>query len=236
MPISEPFRDCKNRFDHKYNEITDAIILWDNEARYNNLKTMLGIWTREIGGRSAYHPCLIIHLLKKFPLKRIPEHLTLITDGYTDIAEMDQVEELIQQTGIQFKYVTFYGIGQITNLSGGCSFIRNCPSTIKIISPEHAHEIIISKSDFNLFNNLYVIKTTESFLMNFDTIFKVVFAKTIGKDRNPQLISYLSSIRDNIHTSNIEFDRKINFLIDMADRFVQNIFDYHTLFVQNIKK
>ena len=166
------------------------------------------------------------------------EHLILITDGRVKSSLISKSDKLIQQSNIQFKYVTTYIIGSRGDLSVCAPFARWCGSkTIEIKSETQRREIYgANEKDFNSLNDIDSINNADQFTKRFDELFNATKQKMIGTDGDPQLKAKYERMNERICRSgpvDSGISRKITALIRMASGAIMNVFDSDQITAMN---
>ena len=126
--------------------------------------------------------------------------------------------------------VDTYIIGSYCDQSFGTVFQKDSPSTTYSYTPDQEQPSIeiVSKKDIRAYNRLDAIDTLSKFEENFDSLFKVIKSKMMGKGPNKDLENQLLEIKAKITErgeSNPDFERKINALIKMSTGAIKTIFN-----------
>jgi len=120
-------------FDVKFKN-DDIIYMWDSVGSISDVGYIkVGIerikeFNEKLEGNGGTESFLIAEIAKQEPEYR--DHLLIVTDGEVDFDCIQKAQEILENTRIEFKYVTLFVIGNGDNLSVGAPFCRNCENII----------------------------------------------------------------------------------------------------------
>lgn len=218
-------------FNEKYKD-GDLIMIWADFAKFIDYEEMKRIWTHCDSGGVGTFPQTIIKLIMNTNPPIDAEHLVLVTDGYIEISDVEICIRLVELNNIKFKMVETYYIGDLVDQSIGAIFQNDSPSKTYFYRPNLSKpEIsVVSKKDFHVFDKLDSIDSLVKFEANFDSLFKVIKIKMMGKGSNEELATQLIELQRKIEENEEEetpsdFNRKIKMLIRMANGRIRGIFD-----------
>jgi hypothetical protein len=140
------------------------------------------------------------------------DHLLIVTDGEVDFDCIQITQDKLEKTGIEFKYVSLFVIGNGYNLSVGAPFCRNCENIIFGINEDGERFAMANllPDDINNLNEIDSISNYDEFIMKYESLDKAIQAKMIGSEVDHELIKKLNKLKTNIEEEFKESKRDSN--------------------------
>ena len=198
-----------------YKNNDDIIYMWDSVdsiSRVGYLKVdieRINEFNNNLEGHRGTESFLIAEIAKQEPEYR--EHLLIVTDGEVDLDRIQKTQEILENTGIEFKYVTLFVIGNGDNLSVGAPFCRNCENII--FGNRNGERFSMGNllpDDINNLNEIDSISNYDEFIMKYESLDKAIQAKMIGSEVDHELIKKLKTLKKIIEDEFKDTERDSN--------------------------
>ena len=214
------FNKLRDIIDKYHKNENDKFYTWGSNY-YNKNENEINEFINNKYGDEETYAINIVNLIKD-NINEGFDNLIIATDGKID--DMKKCDDELKLMNQPFSFVKTFVIGNDGDLSVGASFSRNCPhETIRF--NENGEEIIINLSslDFQVYNEIDSINEFLQFENIYQSLYKCVFVKVLGKkngdqDINNKLNLLKNRILQNINEGNKNsFCVKIDKLINMAN-------------------
>ena len=234
------YHDELNQIMEEYYKNDDIIYMWDSKGSIDSVGykkvdiERINQFNEELEGNGGTESYLIAEIAKQEPKYR--EHLLIVTDGKVDFDCIQRTQNILENTRIEFKYVTLFVIGNGENLSVGAPFCRNCENIIFGINEEGERFSMANllPDDINNLNEIDTISNYDEFINKYESIDKAIQAKMIGSEIDYELkknlIELKKRIEDEFNNSesdlnNIQiFNDKWEKLYNMSSGSLKNTF------------
>ena len=198
-----------------YKNDDDIIYMWDSVndiSREGYLKVdieRINKFNKNLEGHRGTQSFLIAEIAKQEPEYR--EHLLIVTDGEVDFDCIQITQEILENRGIEFKYVTLFVIGNGDNLSVGAPFCRNCENIIFGIKEDGKRFSMANllPDDINNLNEIDSISNYDEFIMKYESLDKAIQAKMIGSEVDHELIKKLKTLKKITSKNIIKLKKKM---------------------------
>ena len=212
----ELYHEELNKIMEEYYKSDDIIYMWDSVdsiSRVGYLKVdieRINEFNNNLEGHRGTESFLIAEIAKQEPEYR--EHLLIVTDGKVDFDCIQKTQDTLENTGIEFKYVTLFVIGNGYNLSVGSQFCRNCENIIFGIKEdgERFSMANLLPDDINNLNEIDSISNYDEFIMKYESLDKAIQAKMIGSEVDHELIKKLKTLKKIIEDEFKDSERDSN--------------------------
>ncbi len=223
-----------------YKNNDDIIYMWDslNDISPDGYLKVdikrINEFNNNLEGYGGTQSFLIAEIAKQEPEYR--DHLLIVTDGEVDFDCIQITQDKLEKTGIEFKYVTLFVIGNGYNLSVGAPFCRNCENIIFGINEDGERFAMANllPDDINNLNEIDSISNYDEFIMKYESLDKAIQAKMIGSEVDHELIKKLKTLKKIIEdefkdserdSNDIQiFNEKWQKLYNMASGSLKNTF------------
>ena len=236
----ELYHEELNKIMEEYYKSDDIIYMWDSVDSISPVGYLkvdiekINEFNNNLEGNGGTQSFLIAEIAKQEPEYR--EHLLIVTDGEVDFDCIQITQEILENRGIEFKYVTLFVIGNGDNLSVGAPFCRNCENIIFGIKEDGKRFSMANllPDDINNLNEIDSISNYDEFIMKYESLDKAIQAKMIGSEVDHELIKKLKSLKKIIEdefkdserdSNDIQiFNEKWQKLYNMASGSLKNTF------------